>query len=75
MLDLKNNELWSSFARSSQCEQDFPAQLVKKISPFQQVRGVILSKNLVDMQWLSVVEISISAIQVNVGQGVGQGHL
>lgn len=29
--------MWLSFSRSSQCEQEFPTQVVKKISLFQQV--------------------------------------
>ena len=37
-LQLDNSDLWLSFARSSQCEQEFPAQIAKKISAFQQVK-------------------------------------
>ncbi|XP_022103094.1 cytoplasmic dynein 2 heavy chain 1-like isoform X1 [Acanthaster planci] len=35
-LSLSDSSLWSSFSRSSQCEQEFPSSLDKKISPFQQ---------------------------------------
>ncbi|XP_033632471.1 cytoplasmic dynein 2 heavy chain 1-like isoform X2 [Asterias rubens] len=35
-LNLSDTNLWSSFSRSSQCEQEFPTSLEKKISPFQQ---------------------------------------
>lgn len=36
-LDLKNNDTWSRFARSSQCEKEFPPIVLKKITPFQQL--------------------------------------
>ncbi len=36
-LELKNAETWSRFARSSQCEKDFPVNVLKKITPFQQL--------------------------------------
>ena len=29
--------MWSHFSRSSQCEQDFPSSLAKKLSRFEQV--------------------------------------
>jgi len=36
-LQLEDSSLWSSFARSSQCEQEFPSMVAKKVSLFQQV--------------------------------------
>lgn len=36
-LDLNDREQWSSFSRSSQCEQEFPPSVAKKISLFQQL--------------------------------------
>ncbi|EDO38992.1 predicted protein [Nematostella vectensis] len=36
-LDLESSDTWGSFARSSQCEQEFPSQITKKICLFQQV--------------------------------------
>ncbi len=36
-LELKNFETWSKFARSSQCEKEFPPNVLKKITPFQQL--------------------------------------
>ncbi|XP_029458286.1 cytoplasmic dynein 2 heavy chain 1 [Rhinatrema bivittatum] len=37
ILNLEDANLWLNFSRSSMCEQDFPANIVKKISLFQQV--------------------------------------
>ena len=37
LLNLDDLTLWSSFARSSHCELDFPVQLHQKLSPFQQL--------------------------------------
>ncbi|CAB3978327.1 cytoplasmic dynein 2 heavy chain 1-like [Paramuricea clavata] len=39
-LDLNNADQWSAFSRSSQCEQEFPPSLAKKISLFQQLLAV-----------------------------------
>nr|XP_040568861.1 cytoplasmic dynein 2 heavy chain 1-like [Lepeophtheirus salmonis] len=36
-LTLDDLSLWSSFAKSQHCEEDFPVHLVKKITPFQQL--------------------------------------
>lgn len=36
-LQLEDGSLWSNFARSSQCEQEMPSAVAKKISLFQQV--------------------------------------
>ncbi|XP_070553238.1 cytoplasmic dynein 2 heavy chain 1-like isoform X2 [Ptychodera flava] len=36
-LCLEDGDLWLSFSRSSQCEQDFPSPLMKKVTAFQQV--------------------------------------
>lgn len=36
-LHLNDTAMWSHFARSSQCEQDFPTSVAKKLSPFEQV--------------------------------------
>ena len=36
-LDLDDGSLWSNFARSSHCEQEFPAAVEKRCTPFQQV--------------------------------------
>ncbi len=36
-LELKNSDVWSRFARSSQCEQEFPPGVLKKITSFQQL--------------------------------------
>ena len=36
-LQLENSDLWMPFQRSSQCEQDIPSSIAKKISLFQQV--------------------------------------
>lgn len=36
-LSLSDNATWSTFARSNQCEQDFPPALAKRISLFQQL--------------------------------------
>ncbi|KAL3878520.1 hypothetical protein ACJMK2_030860 [Sinanodonta woodiana] len=36
-LNFEDGSLWSSFSRSSQCEQEFPSVIEKKISLFQQV--------------------------------------
>ena len=40
-LDIKNTSLWEGFAKSPHCEQDFPRDLAKKVSLFQQVRSGI----------------------------------
>ena len=37
-LQLETTDLWMPFQRSSQCEQDIPSSVAKKISLFQQVR-------------------------------------
>ena len=37
-LQLDSSDLWMPFQRSSQCEQDIPPAVAKKISLFQQVR-------------------------------------
>ena len=37
-LDLGNMDLWSDFGRSAHCERDFPATVLRKLTPFQQVR-------------------------------------
>lgn len=36
-LDLTSAETWKIFARSSQCEREFPASIAKRITAFQQV--------------------------------------
>lgn len=36
-LCLSDSDLWLSFSQSSQCEQEIPSSIAKKISPFQQV--------------------------------------
>ena len=36
-LDLHNDSLWMQFSRSSQCEQNIPTTVSKKITPFQQL--------------------------------------
>ena len=36
-LHLNDSAMWSHFSRSSQCEQDFPSSLAKKLSRFEQV--------------------------------------
>ncbi|KAK7489861.1 hypothetical protein BaRGS_00018883, partial [Batillaria attramentaria] len=36
-LDLEDSSLWSNFARSSHCEEEFPAAVEKRSTPFQQV--------------------------------------
>ncbi|XP_055895255.1 cytoplasmic dynein 2 heavy chain 1-like isoform X1 [Biomphalaria glabrata] len=36
-LDLEDTGLWSNFSRSSQCEQEFPSAVERKISLFHQV--------------------------------------
>ncbi|CAL1541204.1 unnamed protein product [Lymnaea stagnalis] len=36
-LDMEDTGLWSNFARSSQCEQEFPTAIERKITLFQQV--------------------------------------
>ncbi|KAK3801155.1 hypothetical protein RRG08_006872 [Elysia crispata] len=36
-IDLEDSGTWSNFARSSQCEQEFPGAVERKISLFQQV--------------------------------------
>lgn len=36
-LDLDNTGLWSNFARSSHCEEEFPSAVEKRCTPFQQV--------------------------------------
>ena len=36
-LALQDASQWSQFARSSQCEQDFPGALQRKLTPFQQL--------------------------------------
>lgn len=36
-LCLSDSDLWLSFSRSSQCEQEIPSPIAKKITPFQQV--------------------------------------
>ncbi|XP_068440329.1 cytoplasmic dynein 2 heavy chain 1 isoform X1 [Clinocottus analis] len=36
-LCLSDSDLWLSFSRSSQCEQEIPSSIAKKISPFQQL--------------------------------------
>ena len=36
-LDLGNAELWKTFAKSSQCEKEFPPSIAKKLSSFQEV--------------------------------------
>jgi len=36
-LGLEDSGLWSNFARSSQCEQEVPSTVEKRISLFQQV--------------------------------------
>lgn len=36
-LCLSDSDLWLSFSRSSQCEQEIPSSIAKKITPFQQV--------------------------------------
>ena len=36
-LDLKSSDTWSKFARSSQCEKEFPPGILKRITPFQQL--------------------------------------
>ena len=41
-LSLTDNNLWGHFNRSSQCEQEFPTSLDKKVTPFQQVYIVFL---------------------------------
>ena len=39
-LDLNNSDMWLSFSRSSQCEQEFPPSVSKKTSLFQQLLSV-----------------------------------
>ena len=36
-LSLEDGSLWSNYSRSSQCEQEFPSAIEKRISLFQQV--------------------------------------
>lgn len=36
-LELDDTNLWSQFTASSQCERDFPPDIFKKITPFQQL--------------------------------------
>ena len=36
-LDMDDGGLWSNFARSSHCEQEFPGSVEKRCTPFQQV--------------------------------------
>ncbi|XP_023998422.2 cytoplasmic dynein 2 heavy chain 1-like [Salvelinus sp. IW2-2015] len=36
-LCLSDSDLWLSFSRSSNCEQEVPPSIAKKIKPFQQV--------------------------------------
>lgn len=36
-LCLSDSDLWLSFSQSSQCEQEIPSTIAKKITPFQQV--------------------------------------
>lgn len=36
-LGLEDGSVWSNFARSSQCEQEIPSGIEKRISLFQQV--------------------------------------
>ncbi|XP_029026743.1 cytoplasmic dynein 2 heavy chain 1 isoform X2 [Betta splendens] len=36
-LSLSDSDLWLSFLRSSQCEQEIPSTIAKKITPFQQL--------------------------------------
>ncbi|XP_075905861.1 cytoplasmic dynein 2 heavy chain 1 [Nelusetta ayraudi] len=36
-LCLSDSDLWLSFSQSSQCEQEIPSSVAKKISPFQQL--------------------------------------
>lgn len=36
-LCLSDSDLWLSFSQSSQCEQEIPSSIAKKITPFQQV--------------------------------------
>ncbi len=36
-LQLSDGNLWSGFARSSQCEQDLPGSLAKSLSLFEQL--------------------------------------
>lgn len=36
-LRLDDTSMWSSFGRSSRCEEDFPSSLAKRITPFQQL--------------------------------------
>ena len=36
-LDISNTAMWSNFAKSSQCEKNFPAEVNQKLTLFQQV--------------------------------------
>ena len=36
-LQFNDTNLWTQFVRSSQCEQDFPSSVAKKLSLFQQL--------------------------------------
>ncbi|XP_074649972.1 cytoplasmic dynein 2 heavy chain 1-like [Tubulanus polymorphus] len=37
ILTLTDSDMWMTFSRSSQCEQDFPTAILKKTTPFQRV--------------------------------------
>lgn len=52
-LCLSDSDLWLSFSRSSQCEQEIPSSIAKKITSFQQVSSQ--SKTISQMDQLLII--------------------